>query len=231
MMGSDHFTIEVRNGFQKHQKWQRDICPTLTAAMGMGGGYTPVITIPIERNTREIESERGHRTQQTQTGRNIDMSKDEKIVPKVIGGIGEKTFGKQWRQGDRVYDGEKIATAVEAHPVGNSGGNTNLYSLEVEAKEATERDCSNTLDTDCNQGMFVEISPDLTVYAVWYPKKQCYIAIRKLTPKECFRLQGWTDDYFKKAEFVCSNSQLYKQAGNGVTVNVIEAIGKKMHAD
>ena len=52
--------------------------------------------------------------------------------------------------------------------------------------------------------------------------------IRKLTPKECFRLQGWTDDYFEKAEFVNSDSQLYKQAGNGVTVNVIYEIAKKM---
>ena len=87
---------------------------------------------------------------------------------------------------------------------------------------------ANTLDTSCNQGIFVKISEDLTVYAVWYPKKQCYIAIRKLTPRECFRLQGWTDDYFEKAEFVNSNSQLYKQAGNGVTVNVIQAIAEKM---
>lgn len=54
------------------------------------------------------------------------------------------------------------------------------------------------------------------------------IRIRKLTPKECFRLQGWTDDYFEKAQFVNSDSQLYKQAGNGVTVNVIEAIANKL---
>jgi len=89
-------------------------------------------------------------------------------------------------------------------------------------------DMANTLDTSCNQGIFVQISEELTVYAVWYPKKQCYIAIRKLTPRECFRLQGWTDDYFEKAQFVNSDSQLYKQAGNGVTVSVIEAIANKM---
>ena len=57
------------------------------------------------------------------------------------------------------------------------------------------------------------------------------IRIRKLTPKECFRLQGWTDDYFEKAEFVNSDSQLYKQAGNGVTVNVIEAIASRFEND
>lgn len=86
---------------------------------------------------------------------------------------------------------------------------------------------ANTLETSPNQGIFVEIAPELTVYAVWYPKKQCYIAIRKLTPKECFRLQGYSDDYFEKAQFVNSDSQLYKQAGNSVTTNVIYEIAKR----
>lgn len=98
------------------------------------------------------------------------------------------------------------------------------HGIAIEVKEAT----ANTLDTSCNQGIFVQVSDELIVYAVWYEKLQCYIAIRKLTPKECFRLQGWTDDYFEKAAFVNSDSQLYKQAGNGVTVNVICEIAKKL---
>lgn len=93
------------------------------------------------------------------------------------------------------------------------------------------QEIANTLDTSCNQGIFVQVSEELVVYAVWYEKYQCYIAIRKLTPKECFRLQGWTDDYFEKAQFVNSDSQLYKQAGNGVTVTVVEAIARKMKVD
>lgn len=93
------------------------------------------------------------------------------------------------------------------------------------------KEIANTLDTSCNQGIFVQVSEELTVYAVWYEKYQCYIAIRKLTPKECFRLQGWSDDYFKKAQFVNSDSQLYKQAGNGVTVTVIETIARKMNVN
>ena len=52
------------------------------------------------------------------------------------------------------------------------------------------------------------------------------ISIRKLTPRECWRLQGFTDEQFDKAAAVNSNSQLYKQAGNAVTVNVVEEIGK-----
>lgn len=93
------------------------------------------------------------------------------------------------------------------------------------------KEIANTLDTSCNQGIFVQVSEELTVYAVWYEKYQCYIAIRKLTPRECFRLQGWSDDYFEKAQFVNSDSQLYKQAGNGVTVTVIEAIARKMNVN
>lgn len=90
------------------------------------------------------------------------------------------------------------------------------------------KEVANTLDTSCNQGIFVKVSDELIVYAVWYEKYQCYIAIRKLTPKECFRLQGWSDDYFEKAQLVNSDSQLYKQAGNGVTVSVIKAIAEKL---
>ena len=52
--------------------------------------------------------------------------------------------------------------------------------------------------------------------------------IRKLTPKECFRLQGFPDELFERAAEVNSNSQLYKQAGNSVTVNVIYEIAKKL---
>lgn len=52
--------------------------------------------------------------------------------------------------------------------------------------------------------------------------------IRKLTPKECWRLQGFPDWAFERAAKVNSNSQLYKQAGNSVTVNVIEAIARRL---
>lgn len=47
------------------------------------------------------------------------------------------------------------------------------------------------------------------------------IRIRKLTPKECWRLMGFTDNQFSKAQSVCSDSQLYKQAGNSIVVDVL----------
>ena len=54
--------------------------------------------------------------------------------------------------------------------------------------------------------------------------KQSNLRIRKLTPKECFRLMGFDDEDFYKAEAVNSNTQLYKQAGNSIVVDVLEAI-------
>ena len=54
------------------------------------------------------------------------------------------------------------------------------------------------------------------------------LRIRKLTPKECWRLMGFDDEDFEKAEKVNSNTQLYKQAGNSIVVNVLMAIFKEL---
>ena len=52
--------------------------------------------------------------------------------------------------------------------------------------------------------------------------------IRKLTPRECWRLMGFSDADFEKAAAVNSDTQLYAQAGNSIVVNVLEAIFKQM---
>jgi DNA (cytosine-5)-methyltransferase 1 len=72
------------------------------------------------------------------------------------------------------------------------------------------RGVANTLDTSCNQGTLTQSR------------------IRRFTPRECFRLQGFPDEYFERAAKVNSNSQLYKEAGNSVTVNVIRAIAERL---
>lgn len=69
------------------------------------------------------------------------------------------------------------------------------------------KEIAQTLDTSCMQGTLTE-----------------NLRIRRLTPKECFRLQGFPDELFEKARLVNSDAQLYKQAGNAVTVNVAYAI-------
>lgn len=84
-----------------------------------------------------------------------------------------------------------------------------------------------------HSGVFVEntdIPDDGEKFAVAFVEKNgdAHIGrIRKLTPKECWRLQGFTDEQFDKAKATgLSDSRLYKMAGNAVTVNVISAIGK-----
>ena len=79
-----------------------------------------------------------------------------------------------------------------------------------------------------NQGGEHDIAPTLTSNS--YQENNHLsdgFRIRKLTPRECWRLQGFPDWAFDKAQEVNSNSQLYKQAGNSVTVNVIAAIAKE----
>lgn len=72
---------------------------------------------------------------------------------------------------------------------------------------------AQTLDTSCNQATIENRPP---------------YRIRKLTPKECWRLQGFPDWAFDRAREVNSDSQLYKQAGNSVTVNVIHSIAERL---
>ena len=81
--------------------------------------------------------------------------------------------------------------------------------------EINENGTSNTLTSVQKDNYLVNIGEDVT--------------IRKLTPRECFRLQTFTDEQFQKAQDAgVSNSQLYKQAGNAVTVNVIKELAKKI---
>ena len=55
------------------------------------------------------------------------------------------------------------------------------------------------------------------------------VRIRRLTPLECFRLQGFPDEFFRRAKAAgVSDSQLYKQAGNAITVNVVYEIAKRL---
>ena len=58
---------------------------------------------------------------------------------------------------------------------------------------------------------------------------QCSIgSIRRLTPRECWRLQGFTDEMYEKAAAVNSENQLYKQAGNSVTISVVASVGRRI---
>ena len=85
------------------------------------------------------------------------------------------------------------------------------YPSSLTRRARVGRGIAHNLSCSCQMGA-----------VVW---KGRVVKIRRLTPKECFRLQGFSDDLFEKAKAVNSDAQLYKQAGNGVTVPVVYAIG------
>ena len=154
----------------------------------------------------------------------------ENKVKQVGNLIDTESFGGNPHRG-RVYDTSGISPCLNC--VGGGG-----LEPKIRVKEATKqgyaeaeigdsvnlshpnsktrrgrvgKQIANTLLTGESQGV---VEPDFR--------------IRKLTPRECWRLQGFPDWAFDKAQEVNSNSQLYKQAGNSVTVNVIEAIAREL---
>nr|DAV97865.1 MAG TPA: Cytosine specific methyltransferase [Caudoviricetes sp.] len=132
---------------------------------------------------------------------------------------------------DKSVDGEiKVKQATKkGYTLANKGDSINLAVPNSTTRRGrVGEQVVQTLDTSCNQGVVVELYDDCSVWATWSEKYNCYLAIRKLTPRESFRLQGWEDKYFERAEQLNSNNQLYKQAGNGVTVNVIKHIAERM---
>ena len=154
--------------------------------------------------------------------------------PKInkVGNIrkkGKSQSGDVVSQSGVVYEIDGISPTIRAYQGGN-------LEPKIRVKEATKqgyqeaeigdsvnlshpnsktrrgrvgKQIANTLLTGESQGV---VEPDFR--------------IRKLTPRECWRLQGFPDWAFDKAQEVNSNSQLYKQAGNSVTVNVIAAIAQ-----
>ena len=153
-------------------------------------------------------------------------------IPNKIKQFG--TIQPNYNQSGVVYDTDGIAPTLRAYQGGN-------LEPKIRVKEATKqgkqgyaeveigdsvnlshpnsktrrgrvgKKIANTLLTGESQGV---VEPDFR--------------IRKLTPRECWRLQGFPDWAFDKAQEVNSNSQLYKQAGNSVTVNVIAAIAERL---
>ena len=110
-------------------------------------------------------------------------------------------------QGIKVRNGTK-----QGYQLAEVGDSVDLsYPSSLTRRARVGRGIAHNLSCSCQMGA-----------VVWNGR---VVKIRKLTPKECFRLQGFSDDLFEKAKAVNSDAQLYKQAGNGVTVPVVYAIG------
>ena len=110
-------------------------------------------------------------------------------------------------QGIKVRNGTN-----QGYQLAEVGDSVDLsYPSSLTRRARVGRGIAHNLSCSCQMGA-----------VVWNGR---VVKIRKLTPKECFRLQGFSDDLFEKAKAVNSDAQLYKQAGNGVTVPVAYAIG------
>ena len=140
--------------------------------------------------------------------------------PKLVVELNELTSGQS--QGNRVYDPNGLSVTLSANG-GGLGAKTGVYLVDNEPVALDEQNnyirkdgCVGTLTTDGSS-----------------PKHNNRVIdnyrIRKLTPKECWRLMGFDDADVDKAKAIgLSDAQLYKQAGNSIVVNVLEAIMKNL---
>jgi DNA (cytosine-5)-methyltransferase 1 len=173
-------------------------------ARGNGNVYSPS---DVDGVSKTITTKEGSRV------------KDNFIEEPAIYQIGQIYPNSGNPQAGRIYDAEGISPTIDTC----SGGNRMMPKVAV-----------LQLPRGKNKGGIKEISPTLTSNA-WEQNNFCTeqqisggLRIRKLTPKECFRLMGFDDSDFHKAELVNSNTQLYKQAGNSIVVDVLEYILKQI---
>jgi len=160
------------------------------------------------------------------------------------------------RQGSRIYDSDGVSATLMAGG-GGFAGKTGLYAVGFNRREGITGPLDNacTLQASDYRGLnrnqtqtavFVDLTAGTPTQA---DTARCLVAkydssitnhkgersgvleggrVRRLTPREAWRLQGWTDAQFDKAAAVNSDAQLYRAAGNGITIPVVAAIGRKI---
>ena len=160
------------------------------------------------------------------TGQSLLPSRREsQTTIKQVGNLLNTTsFGGNPQRG-RVYSADGVSPTLTC----SGGGNMQPKVIE-KPKNKIQNFGNVSAYTNDNTVWETGIARTLTASDYKHPqkvasKKKNKIKIRKLTPLECFRLQGFTDKQFKAAQAVNSTTQLYKQAGNAVTVNVVKEIG------
>jgi len=175
--------------------------------------------------------------------------KEPKCV--VVGQIEEGKWGKVIDMHKRVYDPEGIAPTLATCSGGNTEKKIIVDDLYAQREMRAYEDTAPTLrgernglkvvafrgrppeDGHKNLVQQAEERTDGVTNTITTVQKDNLIlencTIRKLTPTECWRLMGWADEQITKVKRAgLSNSQMYKQAGNGIVVAVMEAIFKNL---
>ena len=167
------------------------------------------------------------------------------------GGIGQTTglYGQDIpknKHHEKVFQAYRVletdGVSVTLSSVGGGlGAKTGLYGIDVINREDANNQRSRVYNpigcigaltaTDYKEPpkVFKPIEIDETMYPnVCKLKNNRVITVRKLTPRECFRLQGFTDEQFDRIPPEISDTQLYKQAGNSVTIPLVKEIGESI---
>lgn len=193
---------------------------SLTLNTMQGGGREPKIAMPVLTPDR---------SKKRQNGRRFKEDGDEMftLTAHDIHGVLVKEATKKGYAVASVGDSVNIShpnSKTRRERVGKQVANTLLTGEEQAVIVQKPR--------GFNKGGEHDIAPTLSSNS-WQENNllKSGFRIRKLTPRECWRLQGFHDWAFDKAQEVNSNSQLYKQAGNSVTVNVIAEIAKRLEVE
>ena len=140
----------------------------------------------------------------------------------LITNLGDKEMNKEESNKIMIDEVKRIVSATRKCDIGVTvHDNGDIRPHRVDKKKSGISEMQINRDTNISN----------TVTASHMPKiygDSTNLRIRKLTPKECWRLMGFNDTDFEKAEAVNSNSQLYKQAGNSIVVDVIVKIYEKL---
>lgn len=152
-----------------------------------------------------------------------------------IGGVADLSYPNSKTRRGRVQDGGNICPTLTATET-DICRIESVNEFDNRPKERFFRQALDTFnDSDAEYGNTIDAfnkrvnksgySPTLTTRPEGFKTAILPVTndirIRKLTPKECFRLMGFSDENFEAAENVVSNSQLYKQAGNSIVVDVL----------
>lgn len=134
-------------------------------------------------------------------------------------------------QRGRVYDPEGLAPTLNTA----QGGGTLPHIIEPVCAASRGRNPESPGDRTPGAGteQRLEVNREGLCNTITTVQKDNYILeppfrIRKLTPRECWRLQGFTDEDFDRAAAGASNCQLYKMAGNSIAVPCLEAIFRSL---
>jgi len=206
-----------------------------------GGGNTePKIVASRGRNVMgSSETEQHLEVNNTGTTNTItSVAKDNYVAEPVGGGIAVKTANKKGY--DIATDGDCINLQFPnsatrrgrvGHGVSQTLQATDGMGVVVEEPKVIGgigEKKSNGGTQWFRQDRVYDDKVATSITAAFNPYYKSSYRIRKLTPKECWRLMGFDDSDFEKAEKVNSNTQLYKQAGNSIVVNVLEGILKNL---